>query len=187
MLADTIPGRELLSAIATFRAAAETSIPSHWSDEDCRELFRLTSIRTVPAGEALIRHGEPDRTLYFVLDGDLEIILPSGDAFSMGRVAALGWSLGGPQLRSRRDDAQSIRDVRTRPPCPCPRSSVRTGTNPRYAATPRQRQNRPLESKSGNRNSVGCGPAAVLAPNRRQASQKMRKWRAHRCLYRTME
>jgi CRP/FNR family transcriptional regulator, cyclic AMP receptor protein len=90
MPVDTLPGRELPSAIANFRAAAESVIPSHWSDEDCRELFRLTSIRTVPAGEALIRHGEPDRTLYFVLDGELEIILPSGDAFSMGRVAEVG-------------------------------------------------------------------------------------------------
>jgi CRP/FNR family transcriptional regulator, cyclic AMP receptor protein len=90
MPVDTLPGRELPSAIANFRAAGETFILSHWSDEDCRELFRFTSIRTVPAGEALIRHGEPDRTLYFVLDGDLEIILPSGDAFSMGRVAEVG-------------------------------------------------------------------------------------------------
>jgi CRP/FNR family transcriptional regulator, cyclic AMP receptor protein len=90
MPVDTLPGRELPSAIATFRVAAETFIPSHWSDEDCRELFRFTSIRTVPAGEALIRHGEPDRALYFVLVGELEIILPSGDAFSMGRVAVVG-------------------------------------------------------------------------------------------------
>ena len=90
MPVDTLPGRELPSAIASFRAAAETFIPSHWSGEDCRELFRFTSTRTVPAGEALIRHGEPDRTLYFVLVGELEIILPSGDAFSMGRVAEVG-------------------------------------------------------------------------------------------------
>ena len=90
MPVDTIPGRELPSAIANFRDARESFIPSHWSDEDCRKLFKFTSIRSLPAGEALIRHGEPDRTLYFVLDGRLEIILPSGDAFSMGRVAEVG-------------------------------------------------------------------------------------------------
>jgi CRP/FNR family cyclic AMP-dependent transcriptional regulator len=90
MPVDTIPGRELPSAIASFRDAREPFIPSHWSDEDCSKLFKFTSVRSLPAGEALIRHGEPDRTLYFVLDGQLEIILPSGDAFSMGRVAEVG-------------------------------------------------------------------------------------------------
>jgi CRP-like cAMP-binding protein len=90
MPVDTIDAQVFSSAIAGFRAAAEAFIPSHWSDEDCHKLFQFTSTRTVPAGEALIRHGEPDRTLYFVLDGKLEIILPSGDAFSMGRVAEVG-------------------------------------------------------------------------------------------------
>jgi CRP/FNR family transcriptional regulator, cyclic AMP receptor protein len=90
MPVDTLPAQVSPSAIAKFRAAPEACVPSHWTDEDCFELFRFTSVRTIPAGEALIRHGEPDRTLYFVLGGELEIILPSGDAFSMGRVAEVG-------------------------------------------------------------------------------------------------
>ena len=39
------------------------------------------------AGEALIRRGEPDRTLYFVLHGELEVIAHSGDGLSLGHVA----------------------------------------------------------------------------------------------------
>jgi CRP/FNR family transcriptional regulator, cyclic AMP receptor protein len=42
------------------------------------------------AGDALIRRGEPDRTLYFVLHGDLEVIVHSGDGLTMGRVALVG-------------------------------------------------------------------------------------------------
>ena len=42
------------------------------------------------AGDALIRRGEPDRTLYFVLHGDLEVIVHPGDGLTMGRVALVG-------------------------------------------------------------------------------------------------
>ena len=44
-------------------------------------------IRNVPSGQALIRRGEPDRTVYFVLRGELEIIVQSSDGNTMGRVA----------------------------------------------------------------------------------------------------
>jgi CRP/FNR family cyclic AMP-dependent transcriptional regulator len=44
----------------------------------------------VTAGEALIRRGESGRTLYFVLDGNLEVIVHAGDGLSMGRVALVG-------------------------------------------------------------------------------------------------
>ena len=47
-------------------------------------------IRKVQSGDALIRRGEPDRTLYFVLRGELEIIVQSSDGFTMGRVARVG-------------------------------------------------------------------------------------------------
>ena len=61
-----------------------------WRDEDWYQLFQFTSFRSVTAGDALIRHGEPNRTLYFVLHGNLEVIVPSGDGLSMGRVALVG-------------------------------------------------------------------------------------------------
>ena len=47
-------------------------------------------IRKVLSGDALIRRGEPDRTLYFVLRGELEIIVQSSDGHTMGRVARVG-------------------------------------------------------------------------------------------------
>jgi len=95
MPADAISSTDLESAIASFRAgrslaANEALSLPNWSDEDWKQLFRFTSIRVVRAGDALIRHGEPDRTLYLVLHGELEIIVHSGDELSMGRVALVG-------------------------------------------------------------------------------------------------
>jgi CRP/FNR family transcriptional regulator, cyclic AMP receptor protein len=96
MPADNIPLKDLESAIASFRAAGSLATPGEalllpsWRDEDWKQLFRFTSTRRVRAGDALIRGGEPDRTLYFVLHGDLEVIAHSGDGLTMGRVALVG-------------------------------------------------------------------------------------------------
>ena len=59
----------------------------NWGDDEWKQLFRFTRTRKVSAGEALIRRGEPDRTLYFVLHGELEVIAHSGDGLSLGHVA----------------------------------------------------------------------------------------------------
>jgi CRP/FNR family transcriptional regulator, cyclic AMP receptor protein len=88
---DQEPGVE--SAIASFRAGVAASgrdealgLPD-WRDEDWNLLFSFTEIRKVRSGDALIRGGEPDQTLYFVLSGELEIILQSSDGHTMGRLA----------------------------------------------------------------------------------------------------
>jgi CRP/FNR family transcriptional regulator, cyclic AMP receptor protein len=96
MPADNIPMKDLESAIAGFRAAGSLAPPGealllpNWRDEDWKQLFGFTSTRGVRAGDALIRSGEPDRTLYFVLHGELEVIARSGDGLTMGRVALVG-------------------------------------------------------------------------------------------------
>jgi CRP/FNR family transcriptional regulator, cyclic AMP receptor protein len=96
MPADTIPSKDLEAAIACLRAggssATATEAPQlpNWRDEDWKQLFEFTSIRSVVAGDSLIRHGEPNKTLYFVLHGQLEVIIHSGDGLSMGRVALVG-------------------------------------------------------------------------------------------------
>ena len=96
MPTDTIPAPDLEPAIASFRTAAtvatagEGLLLPNWADQDWKQLFRFTSIRSVMAGDALIRHGEPDQTLYFVLRGRLEVIVRSGDGLSMGQVALVG-------------------------------------------------------------------------------------------------
>ena len=96
----------LRSAIADFRAGCAAAgrdeapwLPD-WRDEDWSFLFRFMDIRKVQSGDALIRRGEPDRTLYFVLRGELEIIVQSSDGFTMGRVARVrGWrSPGGTRV-----------------------------------------------------------------------------------------
>jgi CRP-like cAMP-binding protein len=87
---------DLESAVGSFRTGAtvatagEALLLPNWRDQDWKELFRFTSIRRVAAGDALIRHGEPDRTIYFVVRGQLEVIVRSGDEISMGRVAVVG-------------------------------------------------------------------------------------------------
>jgi CRP/FNR family transcriptional regulator, cyclic AMP receptor protein len=95
MPADNIPLKDLESLIASFRANASIVTPGEmllpsWRDEDWKQLFQFMSTRRVMAGDALIRRGEPDRTLYFVLHGALEVIVHSGDGLTMGRVAVVG-------------------------------------------------------------------------------------------------
>jgi CRP/FNR family transcriptional regulator, cyclic AMP receptor protein len=95
MPADATSSKDVETAIASFRAggslaAGEALSLPKWSDEDWKQLFRFTNIRVVRAGDALIRHAEPDRTLYLVLHGELEVIVHAGDGLSMGRVALVG-------------------------------------------------------------------------------------------------
>lgn len=87
---------DLDSAIASFRkgSASSTSddvvVTPSWSDDDWRNLFAFTSIYTVGAGEALIRRGVPERTLYFVTRGRLEVVLDTTDRLSMGHLTRVG-------------------------------------------------------------------------------------------------
>jgi CRP/FNR family cyclic AMP-dependent transcriptional regulator len=96
MPADAIPLNDLEAAIANLRAGGSLATTTealqlpNWRDEDWKRLFGFTSIRSVMAGDALIRHGEPNKTLYFVLHGQLEVIIHSGDGLSMGRLALVG-------------------------------------------------------------------------------------------------
>lgn len=86
---------DLEPALANFHAAVsspsgEALLPRDWSDADWRELFRYASLRRVKAGEALIRIGEHETTFYFVLRGDLEVVIQSSDGISMGPLARIG-------------------------------------------------------------------------------------------------
>jgi CRP/FNR family transcriptional regulator, cyclic AMP receptor protein len=96
MSPDIVQQSGLGSAIAGFRAGGAAAgrdealwLPD-WRDEDWDLLFGFMDIRNVPSGQALIRRGEPDRTVYFVLRGELEIIVQSSDGHTMGRVARVG-------------------------------------------------------------------------------------------------
>ena len=95
MPTDNISSADLESAVARFRAvgsvatSADALVLPNWGDDDWKQLFRFTSSRRVSAGEALIRRGEPGRTLYFVLHGELEVIAHSGDGLSLGRMAVV--------------------------------------------------------------------------------------------------
>jgi len=87
--------KDIDQTIASFRAgvaaaSGEGLAPRGWSAEDWRELFRFTELRRVGAADALIRRGDPDRTLYFVLQGNLEVVIHSGDGMSMGPLTRVG-------------------------------------------------------------------------------------------------
>jgi len=92
MPTDNISSNEFETAIASFRASCSLAPPGEvlhlpsWGDDEWRQLFGCTKIRRVKAGDALIRGGESDKTLYFVLKGSLEVILHSSDGLTMGRV-----------------------------------------------------------------------------------------------------
>src|SRR5690349_6944555 len=85
---------DLDTAIAGFRtrfsASDDQLSPGNWNDEDWRDLFRFTSVRQIKAGDTLIRRGDPDRTLYFILGGELEVVVQSSDGMSMGPLTRIG-------------------------------------------------------------------------------------------------
>lgn len=85
-VADDAPAA-LCAACAT---AGEGLFLPGWSDDDWRRLLDHAPVRTVPAGEALIRGGAADRTLYVVVSGQLEVMAHAGDGMSMGRLARVG-------------------------------------------------------------------------------------------------
>ena len=83
------------AAVASFRAgvfakSGDDVLPASWSADDWRGLLRSSTLRRVKAGEALIRRGEHDPTLFFVLRGDLEVIVHSGDGISLGPLTRIG-------------------------------------------------------------------------------------------------
>jgi CRP-like cAMP-binding protein len=94
MPADSPQPLDLDPAIAAFRKGSSSSgeglLPDGWNDEDWRTLFRFTSIRRVTTGDALILRDEPERTLYFLLRGKLEVVARSSDGLSMGSLARIG-------------------------------------------------------------------------------------------------
>jgi len=93
---NTISSVDLKSVVAGFLArgtaatAGENLLLPRWRDQEWQQLLGFTDVRRVTSGDSLILDGEPDRTLYFVLRGDLEVIVRSGDGLSLGRVAAVG-------------------------------------------------------------------------------------------------
>jgi CRP/FNR family transcriptional regulator, cyclic AMP receptor protein len=87
--------QDIDQAIASFRAgvasaSGEGLTPRGWSAEDWRDLFHFTDIRRIGAADVLIRRGDPDCTLYFVLNGNLEVVIHSGDGISMGPLTRVG-------------------------------------------------------------------------------------------------
>lgn len=59
-------------------------LPVGWGTEQWKHLFEFADLRVIRSGEALIRRGDPERTLYFVLRGALEVIVHSGHGISLG-------------------------------------------------------------------------------------------------------
>jgi SulP family sulfate permease len=83
-------------SIASFRKGASLALngagllPLTWSDEDWTCLFNFTDYLQVPAGEALVKRNEVGRTLFFILQGSLEVFIHSADSIGMGSVGKEG-------------------------------------------------------------------------------------------------
>jgi len=56
----------------------------NWSVDDWRALFSHAQTISVPTGTALVRTGEQERALYFVLDGALEVSPSTGRGDTLG-------------------------------------------------------------------------------------------------------
>lgn len=97
-----MPFSELDPQITSFSELASADhgnaglLPSHWGRAEWAQLFEYADLRSVPSGQALIRRGDTERTLYFVLEGSLEVIVHSGHGISLGALskAAAGMVLG---------------------------------------------------------------------------------------------
>lgn len=68
----------------TFGYASDTLSLPQWSDTDWQEFLLHVDRLSVPPGETLIRRGDAGSNLYFVTDGQFEIILSQIDGLGMG-------------------------------------------------------------------------------------------------------
>lgn len=100
-----VGGAKKVSGKASASAADSLSLPD-WSDDDWREFLKHVDLLPVAPGESLIHRGDVGSHLYFVADGQFEIVLSQIDGMSMGtmvRVAAgsvigeLAFFDGGPR------------------------------------------------------------------------------------------
>ena len=83
-------------SIASFRKGAALALngtgllPLGWTDADWRCLFQFATAVQVAAGEPLIKASDPGRTLFFIMDGALEVFVHSTGGVAMGSVSKEG-------------------------------------------------------------------------------------------------
>ena len=56
-----------------------------WDDERWGRLLRYAEVRSFRAGDTVIRMGDTDRTLYIIVEGSLEVLIPHGNKRQMRR------------------------------------------------------------------------------------------------------
>lgn len=83
-ISDADPLASGFGQLATAAAGKGGLLPVGWGKEQWGRLFEFADRRVIRSGEALIRRGDPERTLYFVLRGALEVIVHSGHGISLG-------------------------------------------------------------------------------------------------------
>ena len=65
------------SGDANAAAAQQTFLPNA-SENDWADLLRMSTVRRLATGETLITPGATDRSLFIVLEGQVELLAPSG-------------------------------------------------------------------------------------------------------------
>jgi CRP-like cAMP-binding protein len=84
----TSPTDPFLRAPANDAPGSELLVVPDWDDAAWRELFSFAQPVRVRAGDLLIRSGDTERALFFLVSGSLDIVRSIGDN-SLGRVAAV--------------------------------------------------------------------------------------------------
>jgi signal transduction histidine kinase len=85
---------------------------SDLSDADLEQLFGFTDLIYVPAGEAIMREGEPGSSMYLVLDGELEVSMRRGDRDVVLATRRNGEFVGEMALLERTPRSATVRTLR---------------------------------------------------------------------------
>ena len=82
------------------------------SDEDLEQLYRMAETISIPAGELVLREGEPGNSLYIVLDGNLEVTKRHGGQDVLLAVYKPGQFFGEMALLEQGPRSASVRALR---------------------------------------------------------------------------
>lgn len=82
--------------IAVFKVAEDGARPAHdrlllpeWTHGDWNKLFNRTRPQPYRASEVVIKRGDPDRSLFFVMSGSLEVGITQVDGVSLAPLAKI--------------------------------------------------------------------------------------------------
>ncbi|MFL6008245.1 MAG: cyclic nucleotide-binding domain-containing protein, partial [Rubrobacteraceae bacterium] len=82
------------------------------SQEDLEQLYKMAETVSIPAGELVLREGDPGDSLYVVLDGELEVTKRHGSQDVLLAVYKAGQFFGEMALLEQAPRSASVRTLR---------------------------------------------------------------------------